>query len=154
MHKLREAGVNLKVEDNQVRVTAKNGIKPIDVKTMPYPGFPTDMQAQLTALLTLAQGTSVVTETVFENRFMHVHELNRMGAEIKLEGQSVIIQGVKGLSSAPVKVSDLRAGAALVLAGLVAEGETIIEDRDHHIERGYENLAQKLNDLGANVKYL
>lgn len=154
MHKLREAGLNLKIKNNEVRVSAKNGIKPIDVKTMPYPGFPTDMQSQLTALLTLAQGTSVVTETVFENRFMHVHELNRMGADIQLEGQSAIIKGVQGLSGAPVKVSDLRAGASLVLAGLVAEGETIIEDRDHHIERGYENLAQKLNNLGADVKYL
>jgi len=110
------------------------------------------MQFQLAVLLSLAHGTSVVTETVFENRFMYVNELKRMGAGIKLEGQSAIITGVAGLSSAPVKVSDLRAGAALVIAGLAASGETIIEDRDHHLERGYEKLEQKLTGLGAKIK--
>lgn len=152
--KLKEAGIKVEGAGDQIVVSAKNGMRGIDVKTMPYPGFPTDMQAQLTALLCLAEGTSVVTETVFENRFMYVHELNRMGAEIKLEGQSAIIKGGHNLSSAPVKVSDLRAGAALVLAGLAAEGETIIEDRDHHLERGYENLPKKFCALGADVKML
>lgn len=150
--KLQECGIEVQVNGDAVRVSARNGIKATDVKTMPHPGFPTDMQAQLTSLLTLAKGTSVVTETVFENRFMHIHELKRMGADIKLEGQSAIINGVDKLSSAPVKVSDLRAGAALVLAGLAAEGETMIEDRDHHLERGYENLANKLRNLGVEVK--
>jgi len=152
LRKLSEMGVIVKVLENEVGISAKNGLRAADVKTMPYPGFPTDMQAQFTALLSLAKGTSVVTETVFENRFMHVQELKRMGADIKLEGQSAIINGVSELSSAPVKVSDLRAGAALVLAGLVAQGETIIEDRDHHLERGYENLNKKLNNLGADVR--
>lgn len=152
IRKLKEMGITVAVKDNEVRVSARNGIKAADVKTMPYPGFPTDMQAQLTALLAIAKGTSVVTETVFENRFMHVNELNRMGAEIKLEGQSSIITGVPGLSSAPVKVSDLRAGAALVLAGLAAQGETMIEDRDHHLERGYDELEAKLTKLGAEIK--
>jgi UDP-N-acetylglucosamine 1-carboxyvinyltransferase len=151
LRKLQEAGLSIEVKDGGVLIYAKDGIKAIDVKTMPYPGFPTDMQAQLTALLTIAKGTSVVTETVFENRFMHVHELKRMGAEIKLEGQSAIINGVSALSSAPVKVSDLRAGATLVLAGLAAKGETLIEDRDHHLERGYENLIEKLRSLGAEI---
>jgi UDP-N-acetylglucosamine 1-carboxyvinyltransferase len=152
VRKLKEAGVVIEGNGSSVRVTADEGLKATDVKTMPYPGFPTDMQAQLTALLAVAKGTSVVTETVFENRFMHVNELNRMGADIKLEGQSSIINGVPGLSSAPVKVSDLRAGAALVCAGLAAQGETMIEDRDHHIERGYENLKAKLTNLGAEIK--
>lgn len=152
VRKLKEAGVVIEGNGSSVRITAEEGLKATDVKTMPYPGFPTDMQAQLTALLAVAKGTSVVTETVFENRFMHVNELNRMGADIKLEGQSSIINGVPGLSSAPVKVSDLRAGAALVCAGLAAQGETMIEDRDHHIERGYENLKAKLTGLGGEIK--
>ncbi len=154
LSKLRDAGVRIDVLGNEVRVSARDGIKAVDVKTMPYPGFPTDMQPQLTSLLCLAKGTSVITETVFENRFMHVQELKRMGADIKLEGQSAIVNGVPGLSSAPVKVSDLRAGAALILAGLAAQGETLIEDRDHHIERGYEDLPLKLKNLGAEIRVL
>ncbi|MEA3493384.1 MAG: UDP-N-acetylglucosamine 1-carboxyvinyltransferase [Candidatus Margulisiibacteriota bacterium] len=149
--KLKEIGVEIKVKGNEVRVIARNGIKAADIKTMPYPGFPTDMQPQFSSLLCMAKGTSVVTETVFENRFMHMHELKRMGADIKLEGQSAIINGVNDLSSAPVKVSDLRAGAALILAGLRADGETMIEDRDHHVERGYENIAEKFNKLGSDI---
>ena len=152
--KFEEAGVTIELGENKITASAKDGIKALEIKTLPYPGFPTDMQAQLTVLLCLAKGTSVVRETVFENRFMHVHELNRMGAEIKLEGQSAIIHGVSKLSSAPVRVSDLRAGAALVLAGLAADGETMIEDPEHHIERGYENFPEKLNALGADVKVL
>jgi UDP-N-acetylglucosamine 1-carboxyvinyltransferase len=149
--KLQELGVGIEIAGDTVKVISHGRIKAADLKTLPYPGFPTDMQPQLTALLCLAGGTSVVTETVFENRFMHVPELNRMGAEIKLEGQSAIIKGVPKLSGAPVKVSDLRAGAALVLAGLVADGETLIEDRDHHLERGYENIDEKFRKLGANI---
>jgi UDP-N-acetylglucosamine 1-carboxyvinyltransferase len=152
VRKLKEAGVTVEGNGSAVRITADEGLKATDVKTLPYPGFPTDMQAQMTALLAVAKGTSVVTETVFENRFMHVNELNRMGADIKLEGQSSIINGVPALSSAPVKVSDLRAGAALVCASLAAQGETMIEDRDHHLERGYENLQAKLTNLGAEIK--
>lgn len=154
LRKLQEAGIRVEIAGDEIRVNAKDGVKAVDVKTMPYPGFPTDMQPQLTTLLCLAKGTSVVTETVFENRFMHVHELKRMGAEIKLEGQSAIVSGVPELSSAPIKVSDLRAGAALILAGLAAKGETLIEDRDHHIERGYEGLDLKLEKLGAEIKTL
>lgn len=152
VRKLQETGISIKVKEGEVKVSAGEVLRAVDVKTMPYPGFPTDMQPQLTALLCLARGTSVVTETVFENRFMHIHELNRMGAEIKLEGQSAIINGVSELSSAPVKVSDLRAGAALLLAGLAAKGETLIDDRDHHLERGYENLSSKLRNLGAEIR--
>ena len=152
--KLQEAGVGIEIKEDEIRLCFRDGIKPVDIKTMPYPGFPTDMQSQFTTLLCLAKGTSVIRETVFENRFMHVHELGRMGADIKLEGQSAIIHGVPQLSSAPVRVSDLRAGAALVLAGLAADGETLIEDREHHIERGYENLADKLRKLGAENKII
>lgn len=151
IRKLRQAGVNLSIGKNAVTVSARNGIKPLDLKTMPYPGFPTDMQPQLTSLLSLAKGTSVVSETVFENRFMHVQELKRMGADIRLEGQSAIIKGVPKLEGAPVKSRDLRAGAAIIIAGLAAEGETLVEDIDRHIERGYEGLDKKLISLGAEI---
>jgi UDP-N-acetylglucosamine 1-carboxyvinyltransferase len=150
--KLQESGVKVETDRNVVSVSAADGFNAVDIKTMPYPGFPTDMQPQLSSFLSLARGTAVVTETVFENRFMHMHELRRMGADIKLEGRSAIIRGVDELSGAPVKVSDLRAGAALLLAGLAAEGETLIEDRDRHIDRGYEKIVEKLNTLGAEVR--
>ena len=150
--KLQESGVQIEIGEDGITVRADNGFGAVDVKTMPYPGFPTDMQPQLTSFLTLAKGTSVVTETVFENRFMHVHELRRMGADIKIEGQSAIIRGVPGLSGAPVKVSDLRAGAALLVAAMAAEGETLIEDRDRHIQRGYERIIEKLSSIGADIK--
>lgn len=152
--KLQESGAKVETNGSSISVSAADGFSAVDIKTMPYPGFPTDMQPQLSSFLTLAKGTAVVTETVFENRFMHMHELRRMGADIKLEGQSAIIRGVEDLSGAPVKVSDLRAGAALLLAGLAAEGETLIEDRDRHINRGYERIVEKLNALGAEVKLL
>jgi len=119
---------------------------------MPYPGFPTDAQPQFTSLMSIAEGTSIITETVFENRFMHVQELKRMGADIQLEGQSAIIKGVKKLSGCPVRASDLRAGAALVLAGLAAEGETLIDDVERFIERGYENFTGKINALGGDIR--
>ena len=125
-------------------------LKPADVKTLPYPGFPTDMQAQFMALSTICEGTSVVTETVFENRFMHVDEFKRMGAHIRIEGRSAIVEGVDKLKGCPVNATDLRAGAALVLAGLVASGETEVGYL-HHIDRGYDNLVLKLQRLGADI---
>ena len=152
IRKLQDAGVEVAISGDQMNVKAKDGIKSTDVKTMPYPGFPTDVQPQFTSLMSIANGTSVVTETVFENRFMHVHELKRMGADIQIEGQSAIIKGVKKLSGCPVRASDLRAGAALVLAGLAAVGETLIDDVERFIERGYENLIGKLNSLGGDLR--
>ena len=116
-------------------------MKPVDIKTMPYPGFPTDMQAQMMALLCRVKGTSVITETVFENRFMHASELKRMGANIKIDGRSAVVEGVDGLSGAEVKATDLRAGAALILAGLAAEGDTTIGDI-YHIDRGYVKISR------------
>lgn len=148
--KLREAGVEVIENGDQVRVISNGKLKPIDVKTLPYPGFPTDMQAQFMAMMTLCEGTSVVIETVFENRFMHVDELKRMGADIKIDGKSAIIRGVKNLTGAPVKASDLRAGAALVLAGLVAEGVTEI-DNIYHIDRGYDDIEARFAKLGARI---
>lgn len=152
IRKLQECGVRVEAGESSVRVVNDNGLRAVDIKTLPYPGFPTDMQPQFTVLLSLAKGTSVVTETVFENRFMHLPELKRMGADIKLEGQSAIINGVERFSGAPVRVTDLRAGAALLLAGLAAEGETLIEDRDHHLNRGYERLVEKFNSIGAEIR--
>lgn len=148
--KLREAGVEVTENGDQVRVRSNGKLKPIDVKTLPYPGFPTDMQAQFMAMMTLCEGTSVVIETVFENRFMHVDELKRMGADIKIDGKSAIIRGVKNLTGAPVKASDLRAGAALVLAGLVADGITEI-DNIYHIDRGYDDIEGRFAKLGAKI---
>ncbi|MBN2809835.1 MAG: UDP-N-acetylglucosamine 1-carboxyvinyltransferase [Deltaproteobacteria bacterium] len=127
------------------------GLRGLDVKTMPYPGFPTDMQAQVMVLLALAEGTSVISETIFENRFMHVFELQRMGAAIEVEGRSAIVRGVKGLSGAPVMASDLRASAGLVLAGLAAEGETVMS-RVYHLDRGYAGFEKKLKLLGADIE--
>lgn len=150
--KLSEAGLSIKYENGSVKVMEKDGVKAVDVKTMPYPGFPTDMQPQMAALLSLAKGTSVISEAIFENRFMHVQELKRMGADITIEGKSIIIKGVKELSGAPVRVSDLRAGAALTLAALSAKGETIIDDTEKHIDRGYEKFIDKLQAIGADVK--
>lgn len=152
--KLKEAGVGIREEGDGIRIEAPEKLKAVDIKTQPFPGFPTDMQSQLITLLSLAEGTSVVTESVFENRFMHVHELKRMGADIRLEGQSAIITGVAKLQGAPVKARDLRAGAALLIAGLRAEGETLIEDIERYIERGYEGLDIKLKSLGADIREL
>ena len=150
--KLQETGADIVFSGTSVRVTAHDRLKAVNIKTMPYPGFPTDMQPQLTSLLSLAKGTSVITESIFENRFMHVQELKRMGADIQIEGHSIIIEGVPKLSGAPVRTSDLRAGAALVVASLAAEGETLIDDTDRFIDRGYEKIISKLSGLGANVK--
>jgi len=151
--KLHEMKIEIDTYDNGVRVRYPDElqIKGVDLKTMPHPGFPTDLQAQFMTLLTVAKGTSIVTETIFENRFMHVGELKRMGADIKIEGRSAVVDGIAKLTGAQVKATDLRAGAALTLAGLVAEGETEIEDV-YHILRGYDGLDQKLASLGANIQ--
>jgi UDP-N-acetylglucosamine 1-carboxyvinyltransferase len=148
--KLREAGVTVEEDIDSVHVTCAGPLKALEVKTMPYPGFPTDMQAQIMAMLTVANGRSRITETVFENRFMHVVELNRMGGQITTEGRSAIIEGPAKLTGCQVRATDLRAGAAMVLAGLVAEGVTEVGDI-YHIDRGYENLVQKLRSLGADI---
>lgn len=151
--KLQEAGVQIEEEGYGLRVTGGQPLRAVDVKTMPYPGFPTDMQAQFMALMSAAQGTSIITETVFENRFMHADELRRMGADIKIEGRSAVIEGVAKLTGAPVKASDLRAGAALIIAGLAAEGCTEISDV-YHIDRGYDGIVEKLQAAGAEIKRL
>jgi UDP-N-acetylglucosamine 1-carboxyvinyltransferase len=148
--KLREAGVEVEDDISGIRVTARQPLKSIDVKTLPYPGFPTDLQAPVLALLTCVNGVSIITETLYENRFMHVAELRRMGADVKVEGHSAIVEGVAKLTGATVTASDLRAGAALVLAGLVAEGETIVSGIEH-IDRGYHDLVGKLRSLGAQI---
>lgn len=148
--KLREAGVEVSEELTSIRVRADR-IGAVDIKTHPYPGFPTDMQSQMTSLLSIADGTSMVIETIFENRFMHACELKRMGANIKVEGRSAIIEGCAGLSGASVRATDLRAGAALILAGLRAEGTTEILDIDH-VDRGYYKIDEKLRRLGAVIE--
>lgn len=148
--KLREAGAYVEEEDASVVAGADERLRAVDIKTMPHPGFPTDLQAQFMALMATARGTSMITETVFENRFMHVDELKRMGANIKIDGRSAVVEGVEQLTGAPVKATDLRAGAALVLAGLAAEGETELM-YVYHIDRGYEKLESKLSALGASI---
>ena len=149
--KLREAGAVVEENIDKVRVIGKNPLKAVSIKTLPYPGFPTDMQAQMMAMMVIAEGRSKVTETVFENRFMHVVELNRMGAQISTEGRSAVIDGPCKLTGCDVRATDLRAGAAVILAGLVAEGTTRIGDL-HHIDRGYENIVAKLKNLGADIE--
>jgi len=149
--KLEEAGVRIELEKNLIKVIGPDRANAVDIKTLPFPGFPTDMQPQFMALSCVARGTSVITETVFEKRFAHIGDLIRMGADIKVEGHSAIIKGVKKLSAAPVMASDLRGGAALVLAGLVAEGTTELS-RIYHLDRGYTKLEEKLNSLGADIK--
>ncbi|HEX9059168.1 MAG TPA: UDP-N-acetylglucosamine 1-carboxyvinyltransferase [Clostridia bacterium] len=149
--KLREAGAEVAEDLTSVRVSAGDKLRAFDIKTMPYPGFPTDMQAQMTSLMNKAEGTSMVVETIFENRFMHISELKRMGANIKIEGRSAVVEGTTSLMGAQVRATDLRAGAALVLAGLAAEGHTEIVDIEH-VERGYVGLHEKLRELGANIE--
>jgi len=149
--KLVEAGMEISPEGDGVRVVGSRRIRSIDVKTAPYPGFPTDMQAQLMVMMSLARGLSVIAETIFENRFIHVSELLRMGADIRIEGNSAIIQGVEHLHGAPVMATDLRASASLILAGLAADGSTEVS-RVYHLDRGYEELDQKLAKLGARIQ--
>ena len=149
--KIVAAGVELDWDDTGVRVTTPREIRGIDVSTAPFPGFPTDMQAQIMGMLCLASGTSIINENVHTDRFIHAAELNRMGADIMLDGGKAIINGVPNFSGAPVMASDLRAGAVLVAAGLAASGETIVS-RVYHIDRGYESIEKKLNNVGANIK--
>lgn len=151
--KLTEAGATIyeSDEENSIRVVGPEKIRPIDVKTLPHPGFPTDVQAQFMAMLTVADGTGVVIETVFENRFMHVTEFNRMGANIKIDGRSAVVNGVDSLVGADVTATDLRAGAALILCGLIAEGTTNINEI-YHIQRGYVDIDKKLRALGGEVE--
>jgi UDP-N-acetylglucosamine 1-carboxyvinyltransferase len=151
LQKLQEVGVKTKQTRDSVRVEGTSNLKAADVVTEEYPGFPTDMQAQYMALATQSEGTSVVTENIFENRFMHALEMVRMGANIKIEGRRAVVRGKSPLSGAAVLASDLRASASLVLAALVAEGETII-DRVYHIDRGYENIEEKLRGVGAQIR--
>ena len=152
LSKLTEAGASVDVEEDTITLDM-DGRRPtaVDIHTVPFPGFPTDMQAQFTAMNCIATGGGVITESVFENRFMHVQELQRMGADLKLEGNTAISTGVDGLTGAPVMATDLRASASLVLAGLVAEGETVV-DRIYHIDRGYETIEEKLTQLGAYIR--
>ena len=152
LSKLTEAGASIDVDENTITLDM-NGRRPkaVDIHTVPFPGFPTDMQAQFTAMNCIATGSGVITESVFENRFMHVQELQRMGADLKLEGNTVISTGADGLTGAPVMATDLRASASLVLAGLVADGDTVV-DRIYHIDRGYETIEEKLTQLGAYIR--
>ncbi len=149
--KLEEAGVRIDQQDGQLTVSRSASLRPTDIITSPYPGFPTDLQAQFMALLGLASGTSVITETIFPDRFTHVPELRRLGMNIKLDANVAVITGVKGFSGAPVMASDLRASAALVLAGLIARGKTEVL-RIYHIDRGYERIEEKLRSLGADIR--
>ncbi len=148
--KLRAAGLKIECSDRAINVRARGRLKSVDLKTQPYPGFPTDLQAQFMVLMARAGGLSVITENIFENRFMHVAELQRLGAEIKVEGRSAIIRGVKRFTGAPVAATDLRASACLVLAGLAARGTTEVTEI-HHLDRGYENMEKKLRQLGADI---
>ena len=151
--KLREAGCEVIEMDKSIRVIGPEKLKAVDIKTLPHPGFPTDVQAQFMAMLTVSKGTGVVIETVFENRFMHVAEFNRMGANIKIEGRSAIVEGVEKLYGAKVNATDLRAGAALILCGLIAEGETEIGEI-YHIQRGYVDIDKKITALGGNIEII
>ena len=151
IEKLREAGAQVSHDDQTITVKSNGQLKAINVRTAPHPAFPTDMQAQFMALNTVAEGVSTVVETIFENRFMHVQELQRMGANIEVQGNTALVKGVPALEGANVMATDLRASAGLVLAGLVADGETVI-DRIYHLDRGYERLEEKLNRLGAKVR--
>ncbi|MDP5276843.1 UDP-N-acetylglucosamine 1-carboxyvinyltransferase [Chengkuizengella axinellae] len=148
--KLQEIGVKIDINENGIQVSAAESLKAVDLKTLPYPGFPTDMQSQMMSLLMISEGTSVVSESLFENRFMHVTEFERMNGKIKVEGQTAVVTGNTKLIGSKVSATDLRAGAALILAGLAAEGETEISDI-HHIDRGYVNVTEKLKQLGADI---
>ena len=153
INRLRDTGAKIKTSQDSISLVMDNRPIPVDITTAPFPGFPTDMQAQFSVLNAIAEGRSIINETVFENRFMHVQELNRMGCDILVSGNTANITGVNELSGAPVMATDLRASASLILAGLCAEGETIV-DRIYHIDRGYERIEEKLNYLGANITRL
>ena len=153
INRLRDTGAKIKTSQDSISLVMDNRPIPVDITTAPFPGFPTDMQAQFSVLNAIAEGRSIINETVFENRFMHVQELNRMGCDILVSGNTANITGVNELSGAPVMATDLRASASLILAGLCAEGETVV-DRIYHIDRGYERIEEKLNYLGANITRL
>jgi len=148
---MAQSGIDVEIAGDQVTITAEDRPRSVDIVTDPYPGFPTDLQAQFMALMTLANGTSTISETIFENRFMHVPELARMGAKIQVNGGQALVHGVEGLRAAPVMATDLRASVSLVLAGLVAEGETVLQ-RVYHLDRGYDRLEEKLSGCGANIR--
>ncbi|MBC8247346.1 MAG: UDP-N-acetylglucosamine 1-carboxyvinyltransferase, partial [Deltaproteobacteria bacterium] len=150
INKLEETGTRIETGEGQIRVTGPSEIKSADLKTLAYPGFPTDLQAQFMVLMSLANGQSIISETIFENRFIHVSELERMGADITISGNSAMIKGVSNLSGAPVMATDLRASASLILAGLVAQGTTEI-NRVYHLDRGYEAIEKKFESLGARI---
>ena len=149
--KLQEMNVRVDAYDDSIRVSCKDKIQKVNIKTLPYPGFPTDLQPPITALLCRAEGTSTITEGVWDNRFQYVDELKRMGARIKVEGRMAVVEGPVRLSGAPIRALDLRAGAAAVIAGLMGRGETAISNIEY-IDRGYEKLDEKLKDLGAEIK--
>jgi UDP-N-acetylglucosamine 1-carboxyvinyltransferase len=149
--KLREVGADIAIDGDRIRVRRDGSLRAVNVRTAPHPGFPTDMQAQFMALATRATGTSVITETIFENRMMHVQELRRLGADIEVEGSTAVVRGVEKLTGADVMATDLRASACLVIAGLIAEGDTTI-DRIYHLDRGYERIEEKLSGLGARIE--
>jgi len=151
INKLKDTGMKFKPVTGGVRVTSPERLRPVNARTMPYPGFPTDMQAQLMAMMSVADGTSVISESIFENRFMHVAELRRMGADITIEGGVATVQGSAKLNCAPLMATDLRASASLIVAALAAEGETTIK-RIYHLDRGYERIEEKLNKLGADIR--
>jgi UDP-N-acetylglucosamine 1-carboxyvinyltransferase len=151
VEKLREAGALVEAQDDAIRLRRTGTLRAVSLRTAPYPGFPTDMQAQMMALAARAEGTAVITETIFENRLMHVQELLRLGADIEVEGSAAIVRGVAKLTGANVMATDLRASACLVIAGLIAEGETTI-DRIYHLDRGYERIEEKLSALGAKIR--
>jgi UDP-N-acetylglucosamine 1-carboxyvinyltransferase len=151
--KLREAGAGIEAEGSRVRIAMRARPRAVSLRTAPYPAFPTDMQAQFIALDAIAEGTGLVTETIFENRFMHVQELRRLGAKIDIEGNTAIVHGVPALAGAAVMATDLRASASLVIAALVAEGETVV-DRIYHLDRGYEHIESRLAALGARITRL
>ncbi len=150
-NKLKMTGAKVNIENKSIHVRGSELIESVDINTLPYPGFPTDMQAQVMVLMSIADGTSIITETIFENRFIHVSELRRLGADISISGNTATVKGVKALSGAPVMATDLRASASLILAGLVAEGETVVS-RVYHMDRGYESIEKKIEKLGADIK--
>jgi UDP-N-acetylglucosamine 1-carboxyvinyltransferase len=151
LDKFSEAGVRLTTDGDRITVHPGGSLTGVDVKTLPYPGFPTDMQAQFMALMSVAKGASVITETIFEDRFIHVGELKRLGADITISGNQAVVRGRRHLSGAPVMATDLRASASLIIAGLAAQGTTEVH-RVYHLDRGYSNLVEKLSALGARIK--
>jgi UDP-N-acetylglucosamine 1-carboxyvinyltransferase len=151
LDKLREAGADVVATNTEIRLAMRRRPRSVNLRTAPYPGFPTDMQAQFMALNTIADGTAVITETIFENRFMHAQEIQRLGAEIEIAGNTAVVRGVPALQGARVMATDLRASASLVIAGLIAEGETTI-DRIYHLDRGYECIEEKLSQMGVSIR--